>query len=423
MNSANFLGDIPKWLSECKAAVAVKRLAARLYRSKRANTIAWVVIILLSFAAVYLCSYVTPYMDDDLNYLHIIEMGEPLYCASEPIGSMSDIFVSQYNHYLSINGRMIAHLPLQIILYLFSEPIVDLITTVCIILLSLLLAHLRSFGYEDKRLSKTDYCYSFALLSLINPRIDHTFFNTTCCFNYTVTILIVLGFFRLCLPLLEDREVKLKTGVDSAYSALMLLLGIIAGWTNENIGPSLFCALVFIIVYRKVCFGKRSPIYAYTSAVGSLLGSMALILAPGNFIRMSAVADKNEQYGGIMKLFIRAYYMERAVFNYLFPAVVALVSLLLINRLFIKKKLPIQTIGFIIWAVISVLAMILSPSYPERAAFGNLALMLIPVLSLLSVIRGSSRRANKYIVFIGALLFLGALAQLFTMSLYTIMKV
>ena len=410
-----------------KVLSLISRAYNTLHTSKRANVVMWILIIAVSFGMLFVNCLVSPMYSDDLRYLCKIEYGQTLNDASVPLSSISDVFESQYNHYFFVNGRTVAHLALQLGLYLLGRPVLIVLIPLIIIGLIFVILLTAAACRSEKKISKTGYCLAFSMIYLLNPTPEDTFFWITGFFNYTLTITLVMLLF-LCVCRLAGKEgsnaaasSRSSTG-KGVCAALMLLFGVIAGWTNENIGPSLALVLLFIILYRKLYLRVSSPAYLFTGLVGTIAGSALLILSPGNFSRVSTLSDNLETSTGLMGVISRLYYMERAVFNYLFPAITVLVTVIIINRLFVKGSAGLIADICVGWAVVSTAAMILSPSYPPRAAMGTLVLMIVPTLAHISCIQQYSKRASRYISLFATFLFIVANAQLFNSAFYTILK-
>lgn len=68
---------------------------------------------------------------------------------------------------------------------------------------------------------------------------------------------------------------------------VLMCLGILSGWSNENVSVSLILLAVgYMWLYR----GKYSviPRFAQTGIVGLVIGSLLLWLALGNFVRFAS---------------------------------------------------------------------------------------------------------------------------------------
>lgn len=80
------------------------------------------------------------------------------------------------------------------------------------------------------------------------------------------------------------------------YKIIILLLGIISGWSQEQVGMA-FCAFLFIslcweYVYNNKTIEKNKTIFF----IGNIVGYIILMIAPGNFARMSEDSNKNFFY-------------------------------------------------------------------------------------------------------------------------------
>ena len=131
------------------------------------------------------------------------------------------------------------------------------------------------------------------------------------CLDSIFLYAFLLPYFRL----LENRE---------KHSSVLMLLwmpvaGIIAGWFNETIAPVtvLFVIVTIIWIKRQK---RHLPKWTWTGLAGVVVGTGFLLLSPGSVARSDYIAEEiNAGYGVLKTLMVRCYYMERAIFNYLFP--------------------------------------------------------------------------------------------------------
>jgi hypothetical protein len=131
---------------------------------------------------------------------------------------------------------------------------------------------------------KKDKPLLYALLALLvflfAPLFGQTCLWETGSCNYLWTTSIVLTFllpYRLQLE--ENPPAKKKN-----FWIWFLLLGIIAGWTNENTGGALILMVLLILLQLRRNHQKIS-IWMFSGLMGSILGYAMLILAPGNKVR------------------------------------------------------------------------------------------------------------------------------------------
>ena len=114
--------------------------------------------------------------------------------------------------------------------------------------------------------------------------------------------------------------------------------------------------------------------------ISCLVGSVLVVVAPGNFVR-SAEAAVNE-YGVLWNVFLRCYGEAQAALNFLFPTLVILAAVLIIGKGVLKLPIGRRNGILLLGALLSWGAMILSPHYPDRATFGSMALIICVILSI-----------------------------------------
>jgi glucose-6-phosphate-specific signal transduction histidine kinase len=104
-----------------------------------------------------------------------------------------------------------------------------------------------------------------------------------------------------------------------------------------------------------------------------------MIIAPGNSVRSAQVASN--EYGLLWQIFLRMYSVCKGAWDYLFPVILVTAALVLVNVCVLGNRLRKSEILLLIGAVLSWGAMILSPHYPDRAAFGTMCLLLCVAVS------------------------------------------
>ena len=66
--------------------------------------------------------------------------------------------------------------------------------------------------------------------------------------------------------------------------ASALTLGLLAGWSNENMGPAVWVMSLIVIVLG-LREGRRAKPWMITGNIACLTGCVFCIAAPGNFVR------------------------------------------------------------------------------------------------------------------------------------------
>ena len=328
-------------------------------QEKQKKIIRWSSLALLAVTAliVWRVNYEIGFMMDDEWYSTV------LY-ADTPIRNLNDIIRAQIWHYFNWGGRSMAHGLLQLIL-LAGEHWADLLNTGMTLLLGWLIcavAGRRSLPY---------WFAAAGMLIGLNANWKMSMFWEAGAANY----LYMTGFLLLFLFCYLRYEEKKLPGI----AVWILPSGLIAGWSNENMGPAVWTLSLLVILLRRREH-KKVPVWMYLGNLSCLAGSILLIAAPGNFVRSGETGE--EGYGLLWKLYLRCYGEAKGVMEYLFPTALLTVLALVIWKGIVKEKLDRNTVWLLLGALLSWGAMVLSPHYPDRAAFGTMTLLICAILSM-----------------------------------------
>lgn len=319
-------------------------------------------ITIVMFSAIFIFMFVlnflTPLIADDFSYS---------FGADGRIKNLYDIYNKQVDHYFTWGGRTVAHTIAQIFL-LFPKIIFSIANTFAYVLLIYLIYRIARGKSEDKPI----------LVIAINLLLWFVLpvFGQTCLWligscNYLWTTDIILIFI---LKYMENKPAKRKI----LSMVLMFLLGIIAGWTNENTAVG----AIFIVV-ASLFFMKKSKVklekWHISGAAGIVIGFILLIAAPGNYARNELFVDNTSV---IVKWIYRAVNYSISFVDILKPLILFTIILVTIN-IYYKKKIEKNVIVYLIAAVLTVYSMVLSPTFPERAWFGVIIYAIIADMYLL----------------------------------------
>ena len=353
------------------------------------NTAAFLLLAVTIFIIAFTHKTV-PYMLDDLWYSTNLKTGEPLK-------SISDIWESQVWHYLNWGGRSMTHGILQFT-FLCGEVINNVLNVVFTLLLSTVII-ITATDIADVKLSITGWAFDLSIvmgmLHGLNANWMMSMYWQSGSANYLYISVFVLFFAYCYLREFSDGDVKPFSGI----TVWIVPLSVLAGWSNENMGPTVWLLSLFTIVYRK----KKDlsvKLWMILGCVFSFLGSLACIIAPGNFKR-SAEVDAGK--GFLWKAFLRVYSESRGIFDFLYPATILVLILLIMYYPLLKKKFDIKTVLLLVMAALSWGAMVLSPHYPDRATYGTLVFFIVVIISL--VLRLIKEKEELKPWFNGALLF------------------
>lgn len=316
------------------------------------------IIILASiFLMMLVLNLLTPLLADDYSY--------SLSLDDTKINSIMDVLNYQWWHYFNWGGRTIAHTIAQFFL-LFPKVIFSVINPIMyIILIYLIYLHIRG-NKEDKPI--------YLLLIHLGLWFLLPVFGQTCLWligscNYLWTTVLILWF--LWIYRNSNKEVSIPKLIG------IFLLGIIAGWTNENTAAGLIVIIIGYIIAQKITNKKDKVSKAQISGlIGTVIGFALMILSPGNYVRNEAFQDNTFI---VIQWIKRAINMTLTAENYLLPIFILLVVLISI-KIYNKKKIENSTYIFIIGGIATIYSMILSPTFPERAWTGVIVFFLIATL-------------------------------------------
>ena len=331
-------------------------------KSKKILGILTIILLGISILVMYLTHRRVPFMMDDIWYSTMLS-------EDTPIRTFGDIVKSQIWHYKNWGGRSMTHGILQLTL-LTGEQIADILN----IIFTLLLSGSICLVARQKHLGA--FFGATAMVLGLNANWKMSMFWQAGAANYLyITVFILLFVFCYLREVGEDTTVSPLPGI----VFWILPLGILAGWSNENMGPAVWLLSVAVIL-TTAKKKSRIPCWMLVGSVSALLGSIMVIVAPGNFVRSSQAPDR--EYGFLWRLFMRCYAEGKATMEYLFPTLLVLAAVLLVGKCALKIPIGRQNIYLLLLALLSWGAMVLSPHYPDRASFGTMVFMICVIISM-----------------------------------------
>nr|WP_296485587.1 DUF6056 family protein [uncultured Acetatifactor sp.] len=386
-------------------------------KSRKLMWIATGILMLIFILVIYMTNSEIPFMMDDNWY-------STMLAEDRPIETFADIVKSQIWHYYNWGGRSITHGILQLTL-LAGERAADILN----VLFTLLLGGMICLVSEHRRLP--GLLAGISMVLGLNANWKMSMFWQAGAANYLYITVFILAFLYCYLRELPD-EGKLipcffRRGLQKEGSAAAVLpeavcagetesrcgprhlpgisiwiipLGILTGWSNENMGPAVWIvslAVILLILKEK----GRIRLWMISGNLACLAGSILCITAPGNAVRMARI--KEEEYGILWRIFLRGYGESKGVMEYLFPVLLVLGFVWILNCCVLKQLPGRRTELMLFCALLSWGAFVLSPHYPDRASFGTLVLCVCAVLSIVAKIL--KRRADLAWPFWFAMLF------------------
>ncbi len=339
-----------------------EKLLHSISNTKTKTRACWIVVIVICFTAIYPLNRLTPIISDDFAYLFI-------YGENGRITSIKDIIHSQINHYYMWGGRSVVHFIAQVLLML-PKYIADLLNTlVYLSYISLIYLHIKGSAKNSILL--------FLMVNLgvwfLQPVLGDTVFWLTGSANYlwgTWLILLFLLPFRLYRGRISTPILQIL------YSICIFILGILAGWTNENTAAAMLVIIIgFFIYYRSHKWSI--PVWAIAGFAGAVIGFIIMIAAPGNFVRAGETTTFS-----LYNLSYRLFMWTLTFFYYSGPLfLIALISVITFSRFSRgdkKDKMKLVLI-YAVAAIVAVYAMLASPTFPRRALFGVVTFLIIAI--------------------------------------------
>ncbi len=327
----------------------------------------------LAALLLFLSNVKVSFMMDDLWYATDLRDGSML-------GGIGDVIGSQVWHYMNWGGRSFTHAFLQLSL-MSGERAADVINTAATLVLAFLMCMLSRLSAEKKEASDnatwhiSEFALALGILITCCPNFRMSMLWQAGCANYVYSSVWILLFYMVFLRALDPDKMDIPL-----VCVFMPVLGLITGWSTENMGSSscVAAALVTFICFRKGGVSRNKKIWMIEGVASSFIGSCFCILAPGNFIRKT---DSTEDLA--LTLPDRLLQMLKGVGDYLFPSLAILAGVLVVHRIAVGRKLSAENAVLLAGALLSYGAMIASPHYPDRAAFGTCVLVETVAMSLM----------------------------------------
>lgn len=338
---------------------------------KRKQTL-FVLTIIVSFGAIYTYNILTPYLSDDLLF------DQSIY------HSFGDIFREEYKQYMNWNGRSVLQIILKIFM-LIPKSVFNFCNSICYVG-TMLLIYLNVKGKKK---------YDVFLYLLINLLVwvfcvdfSQTILWLAGACNYLWGIFIILSFITFYRYLLEKKDgVKYKIPA----AAGLFLLGVLAGWGNENTSGGMIL-IILLLTVQSFMEEKKINKLMYSGIAGAFLGFGFLLLAPGNSVR-SQMVKAEESYTGLAAYVSRGLKVLKAVDEYL---LIYLIILCLLGAYFYYEKCyKLNEFGepaiFTFAGLATAGVLIFTPEPMPRAYFGANIYLMMAALWMIEKIREEDR--------------------------------
>lgn len=312
----------------------------------------FICMVIISFLCIYIYNVFTPLMMDDLSYAK----------AASEAHSFGDLVRQEHEQYINWTGRSVGHFILRCFLK-GDKWIFNICNSIVFVALTL-------FMYYNVQNKKKWDIFVYVLINLLVWLFGVLFSQTvlweTGACNYLWGSTIILGYislFRHCM------KKNISARLQAVYSILLFILGIPAGWCNENTsGGCILILCIWTVFYLKE--NKKINAYMLFGIVGNLIGFLLMIMAPGNAVR-GKYALEAEEHTGLLAIMSRWLKCSLAIQkNFFILIAICILTFVLIRLQKVSWQKSKNMIIFFVCFIAICYALVLTPEPMERAYFG-----------------------------------------------------
>lgn len=352
------------------------------------------ILLFCIFILAWYFNYSYPLLWDDYVYSYVFNaqsFQESLPVDTQRVKTVNDIILSQYNHYFTWGGRIVAHSIAQFFLWKGKE-LFNVFNALIFLLIILEILWISNKGEINFKFLFEDVLWVFGTFWVFSVFLSDCFTWLTISCNYLWTTAILLLFVLIYVRTYFHPKENLALADRLSYNFLLFLFGMIAGCTNENTS----CFVIIILSY--FVFNERSKRNQSDShnkilrlmicgLVGLIVGYLLLMLAPGNYNRYTIMLNdgvldtgpvlivKNLKTFGMVMLirFLLYYHASTRLWN------LKKKYQILSNE---GKKVFKVASTFMLLSILSLIVMIFSPEFRMRSTFSSL-IFILTVVALL----------------------------------------
>ena len=293
--------------------------------SQSQNNLGRNLLVLLGiFLLMLVLNYLMPLHRDDYDYSLV-------WLTTEHVASVQDVFYSAYRHYMLHGGRMFTVLCLDFFLW-WGKAAFDIANALMFTALVVLM-----YFHARRAVEWRQEPLMLAITGLL-AWLSFPHFGEVAVWKSGSTVYLwsavpaALFLLPYNITLAKDRDVLGKWAVIP-----MFLLGIIAGWSVENLAVTVVALTAGISWYLRRQ-GKMAG-WMPAGAFGALLGLIGLVGAPGNFVRY----DDQGAGKGIFAHIGNQFAGNGEMLLYILPMVLLLLCAWRIFKLAIARQKGVKT--------------------------------------------------------------------------------
>ena len=332
-------------------------------RHKLVRIAIFALVLAVIGATVFLLNLHTPLNVDDYDFFYS-------WATGDFISGIGDVIRSQQVYYNTWGGRSINHSNLQLMLYL-GKDVFNVANTIMYLLLLLEIYYISRAGKKDDGFQWLSLIIAHLVLMIMVP-----FFGVTCLWA-TGACNYLWGTVLALMPLSVLRSVREGGVLSRRYVGFLCVpIGLIAGWTNENITCGMI-AVVFLTLLFDALEDRRIHKRLWAMWAAQCVGAVIMLVAPGNSARAETISTLSP-FLELIKRFVSVTAYGASYLGILFAATVMLAAGL--------RRVPNRA-GYafmlVFGAFISSYAMMGSPFLADRTFISSVALLIGAALVLL----------------------------------------
>ncbi len=356
-----------------------------LVQNEKFRTRLFYIAVAACFITIFVYNMLTPMLSDDMNYTIVIREAT----------SIKDLFAQEYVQYMNWTGRSISHMILRLFVYFGggSKLAFNVFNSICFTLLTLFM-YLNVEG--RKKHDTLLYTLIVLLVWIFGVQFAETILWETGACNYLITMTAIMGYITAYRYLLHKGQL-----VHTFLVSLgMLLLGIWAGWGNENTSGG---CILLVLIWTFIALNEKKEVpdnekqtvviadqkekaqinfhnlrpWMICGLIGNLFGFAMMILAPGNDVRASY---KESAHSGLVEYAARLLKITLVLKNEFFVEICIFVVLVILLRYQKRtwKELTNMLLFFLLFLATSY-ALVAAPEPQTRAYFGAGIFLLISI--------------------------------------------
>lgn len=354
------------------------------------------VTAIVVFVVSFILNAATPFIADDYTFAYV-------FGTATRVKGLGDILRSQAIFYMTRNGRVVGGFFEQLAV-LVGKPAFNVMNALMFVALVFVI-YLNANG--RRRPSPALFAAVPLALWFALPSFGQSALFAAGSTNYVWLATLAMA---ALLPFRFHADDASTVADGPAAIVGMFFLGVLAGWTNENLGPTVALLMVaYVVYYRRA--GITVPGWAVSAMIGAFTGAAMLVGAPGNYATL-AEAGGAVARPGLGQYAERFAAITHAIFlDHLFTIMtVFLVAAVVVVYQRCARSRSDVTLGslYVGAAFIATYAMVLSPFFPPRAWTGILVLAIAGagvVLRSIELPGNLSRRLLAVIIVCATIMF------------------